>query len=300
MLDNDSVRSSVARHLGLETEGLPTPGHYVDGIVEVLIDAVSNANEKLTSERLFRWHASLFPLGKNVVRDIKVGGWRTSGEPMQVVSGAMGKEKVHYEAPPSHLIPPMMDELISWVNSPNNIDPMLKAAVAHLWFVTLHPFDDGNGRITRTLTDMLISRADGLPHRYYSLSAAILTDRKTYYDMLEKTQHGDMNITEWLLWFLDLTDKAISKAEDSISRTLKKTDFWARHSQTSFNPRQTKVINRLLDGFDGKLTTSKYAKICHCSSDTALRDLQGLKIRGVIISAGEGRGTHYQLSPAET
>ena len=294
-LDNNSVRSSVARHLGLSTEGLPAPGHYVDGIVEILMDAVSNANEEISEERLFRWHGALSPHGKSGMRDIAVAAWRNSDMPMQVVSGAMGKEKVHYEAPPSHAVPSMMGNLISWINSPNSVDPIIKAAIAHLWFVTIHPFDDGNGRMTRTLTDMLISRADGLPHRYYSLSAAILADRKAYYEVLERTQHGGMNITEWLIWFLDLTDKAIAKAEDAICKTLDKSMFWNQHAQTAFNQRQTKIINRLLDGFDGKLTSSKYSKICHCSTDTALRDLQDLKAKGVIDQRGEGRGTHYAL-----
>jgi Fic family protein len=295
-LNNKEVRSSVAKHLGLPTEGLPEADHYVDGVVQVLVDAVKNAMQPLSKERMFNWHAALFPTGRSGAWKIVVADWRKSLEPMQVVSGAMGKEKVHYEAPPMVDVPAMMDELIDWINSSVIIDPILKAAIAHLWFVSIHPFEDGNGRIARTVTDMLMTRADNLSQRYYSISAAILNNKKEYYDILEKTQHGGMDITVWLIWFIDITDKAIAKTNGIISSAVSKSEFWNKHSSDTLNGREIKIINRLLDGFSGKLTTNKYAKICHCSTDTALRDLQELITYSIMIKAGEGRGTYYEMA----
>lgn len=295
-LDYDSVRSSVARQLGIPAEGLPQPSHYIDGIVQVLVDAVSHAQVPLADERMFAWHAALFPTGRSGAWKIDVRTWRSSAGPMQVVSGAMGKERVHYEAPPSASVPRMMAQLVAWVNADLPIDPVLKAAIVHLWFVTIHPFDDGNGRIGRTLLDLLMARADGLPHRFYSMSASILQDRKGYYDILQRTQHGGLDITEWLIWFLGTVERAVAKTSAQISRVLEKSRFWSLHREEPFNERERKILNRLLDGFEGKLTTSKYAKICHCSADTALRDLRRLVAADFLQQQGEGRGTHYLLT----
>ncbi len=292
-LNTDEIRSSVARHLGLPTNGMPIATHYVDGVVQILMDAVSNAMQPLSDERLFGWHSALFPTGRSGAWKIVVANWRQSEEPMQVVSGALGKEKVHYEAPPTVDVPVMMDELMKWINSPILVDPVLKAAIAHLWFVSIHPFEDGNGRIARTITDMLITRADKLTQRFYSISAAIMNNRKSYYDILEKTQHGDMDITEWLIWFIKITGDAIAMTNEMISNVVNKTSFWNGHNAESFNGREIKIINRLLDGFNGNLTSGKYAKICHCSPDTALRDIQELLKMNILNKEGEGRGTYY-------
>ena len=221
LLNPDRVRSSIARHLGVEVEGLPEPDHYTDGVVQVMLDAVRNRGEALTHERLFNWHAALFPTGRSGMYPITVASYRVGTEPMQVVSGAMGKERVHYEAPSSQLVLDMMNDLLQWVNNEENIDPILKAAVAHLWFVAIHPFDDGNGRLTRTITDMLLSRADGMSHRFYSMSAEILRERKSYYEVLEKTTTGDVDITLWLEWFLLTLRSAILRSEATIKRVKK-------------------------------------------------------------------------------
>lgn len=293
LLDTDAVRSSVARHLGIEVEGLPEPSHDIDGVVQILLDAVKNAHLPLTKERICNWHAALFPHGRSGAWKIVVADWRQNTAPMQVVSGAMGKEKVHYEAPPTNAVPSMMDAFIQWVNTTTTIDPMLKTIIAHLWFVTIHPFEDGNGRIARTITDLLMTRADQIPHRFYSISAAILNDRKSYYDILETTQHGGMDITDWIIWFLHTTNHAIEKTVSTLDLIADKARFWSRHQIEEVNPRQLKIVNRLLDGFNGLLTSSKYAKICHCSADTALRDLNDLVSKGYVEKQGEGRGTHY-------
>ena len=217
LLNADRVRSSIARHLGLSTEGLPEPDHYTEGVVQVMLDAVRSSNKPLTHERLFNWHAALFPTGRSGMYPITVAAYRVGIEPMQVVSGAMGREKVHYEAPPSDVVPSMMDEFLDWVNGEQNIDPILKAAIAHLWFVAVHPFDDGNGRLTRTITDMLLAKADGMPHRFYSMSSEILRERKGYYAALEKTTTGTMDITLWLEWFLQTLRNAILRSETMVS-----------------------------------------------------------------------------------
>ena len=297
LLNADRVRSSIARHLGLNTEGLPEPDHYTEGVVQVMLDAVRNSNQPLTHERLFNWHAALFPTGRSGMYPITVAAYRKGTEPMQVVSGAMGREKVHYEAPASEAVPAMMDEFLKWINEESGIDPILKAGVAHLWFVAIHPFDDGNGRITRIITDMLLAKADGMPHRFYSMSAEILRERKGYYAALEKTTTGTMDITHWLEWFLQTLRNAILRSETMVRRVVKKSLFWQRNSDVSMNERQVKMVNRLWDGFEGKLTTSKWAKMTKSSQATALRDITDLLDKGILIVADEGgRSTNYLLN----
>ena len=296
LLNADRVRSSIARHLGIDTEGLPEPDHYTEGVVQVMLDAVRSSNKPLTHERLFNWHAALFPTGRSGMYPITVAAYRVGIEPMQVVSGAMGREKVHYEAPPSDVVPSMMDEFLDWVNGEQNIDPILKAAIAHLWFVAIHPFDDGNGRITRTITDMLLAKADGMPHRFYSMSAEILRERKGYYVALEKTTTGGMDITLWLEWFLQTLRSAILCSEATVKRVVAKSSFWQRSREIAMNDRQVKVVNMLWDGFDGKLNTSKWAKITKTSQATALRDISDLVEKGILVVANEGgRSTNYLL-----
>ena len=296
LLNADRVRSSIARHLGIPTEGLPEPDHYTEGVVQVMLDAVRNSNEPLTHERLFNWHAALFPTGRSGMYPITVAAYRKGAEPMQVVSGAMGREKVHYEAPASEAVPAMMDEFLTWINGKQEIDPILKAGVAHLWFVAIHPFDDGNGRLTRTITDMLLAKADGMPHRFYSMSAEILRERKGYYAALEKTTTGTMDITLWLEWFLQTLRSAILRSETTVQRVVKKSLFWQQHREVAMNERQSKVVNMLWDGFEGKLTSSKWAKITKTSQPTAQRDIADLVLKGVLVVSGEGgRSTNYLL-----
>ena len=296
ILNVDQVRSSVARHLGIEIEGLPEADRYIDGVVQVMIDATQNYMQPLTAERFFNWHAALFPTGRSGVYKITVADWRQGAEPMQVISGAMGKEKIHYQAPDSDHVPYQMKLFLEWVNGNQKIDPVLKAAIAHLWFVTIHPFDDGNGRISRTITDLFLARADEMPHRFYSMSAEIRKQRKRYYEMLEKTQKGSLDITNWLEWFLDCLEAALLDTEKSISTILQKAAFWDKYRFVSMNERQIKMVNLFWDGFDGKLTSSKWAKITKCSPDTALRDIQDLITKGVFRKTDEGgRSTNYEL-----
>ena len=296
ILNVDQVRSSVARHLGIEIEGLPEADRYIDGVVQVMIDATQNYMQPLTAERFFNWHAALFPTGRSGVYKITVADWRQGAEPMQVISGAMGKEKIHYQAPDSDHVPYQMKLFLEWVNGNQKIDPVLKAAIAHLWFVTIHPFDDGNGRISRTITDLFLARADEMPHRFYSMSAEIRKQRKRYYEMLEKTQKGSLDITNWLEWFLDCLEAALLDTEKSISTILQKAAFWDKYRLVSMNERQIKMVNLFWDGFDGKLTSSKWAKITKCSPDTALRDIQDLITKGVFRKTDEGgRSTNYEL-----
>ena len=294
LLNRDSVRSSIARHLGVNLPSAGSSDHYTEGVVQVAVDAVKKCNMPLDKERLCNWHAALFPTGRSGMYRITVADWRQGEEPMLVESGAMGKERVHYEAPPSSAVPQEMDRFLQWFNGNQPANQLLKAAVAHLWFVAVHPFDDGNGRLTRTLTDMLIARGSGM--QCYSVSAEILKSRKDYYATLERATCGDMDITEWLLWFLRQIDAAITTSEQSLSGVLRKTEFWNSHADTEFNERQRKVINRLYDGFEGPLTSGKWAKICHCSPDTALRDITALIEKGVLVKAPSGgRNTHYSL-----
>ena len=297
ILNFDKVRSSIARHLGIDTAGLPQPDHYTEGVVQIMMDAVTNCNKPLTPERLFNWHAALFPTGRSGMYPITVGAYRTGGEPMQIVSGAMGKEKVHYEAPPSDVVPDMMTDFLTWINSDNTvIDPVLKAAVAHLWFVAIHPFDDGNGRLTRTITDMQLAKADGFPLRFYSMSAEILREKKAYYEILEHTTSNSTDITEWLEWFLNTMKSSILRAKETVKRVVCKSSFWQRHREIPMNERQVRVVNMLWDGFTGKLTSSKWAKITKTSQATALRDITDLIEKGILTAAADGgRSSNYLL-----
>lgn len=295
-LNRDSVRSSVARHLGVTLDIDHTPDHYTEGIVHVMLQATRDYDKPLTAERLFGWHATLFPTGYSDGFKITVGSWRTGDEPMQVVSGPMGKQKVHYEAPASDDVPAMMEDFITWVNSEDKTDGLIRAALAHLWLVTIHPFDDGNGRLTRTVTEMMLARADQSAQRFYSLSAEIFRRRKEYYDALEQAQHGDMDVTEWLRWFLSALSASLQTAISTTDRTLEKAAFWHRMEGTPISERQRKVLNMLWDGFDGKLNTQKWAKINHCSQDTALRDIQDLIEKNALRKTDEGgRSTNYCL-----
>lgn len=295
LLNPNSVRSSIARRLGIEDDGLLVEDHYIEGLVDVMLDAVCNSREPLTAERLFGWHAALFPLGRSGMHRITVADWRKGEEPMQVVSGAYGHEKVHYEAPASEVVAVEMERLIDWCNDAG-LSPFIMAAIAHLWFVTIHPFDDGNGRISRILADMLLARLDVDSGRYYSMSAEINRNKKAYYEILERTQKGDLDITDWLLWFFDCLEKAITRASGIIKRTLEKAAYWDRFRHVEINERQRKVINRLWDGFEGKLTSSKWAKICSCSQDTALRDINDLVAKSMLRKSTEGgRSANYTL-----
>lgn len=299
-LNPNSVRSSIARRLGIEDDGMLVEDHYVEGLVDVMLDAVGNCREPLTADRLFGWHAALFPMGRSGMHRITVADWRKGEETMQVVSGAFGHEKVHYEAPASADVAAEMERLISWCNTGVQ-SPFIMAAVAHLWFVTIHPFDDGNGRISRTLADMLLARLDVDSARYYSMSAEINRNKKAYYEILERTQKGDLDITEWLLWFFDCLEKAITRASGIIERTLEKAAYWDRFREVDINERQRKVINRLWDGFEGKLTSSKWAKMCSCSQDTALRDINDLISKSMLRKSGEGgRSANYLLPELPT
>lgn len=296
-LNAQSVRSSLARHLGMDALGDIVPDHYSEGVVNAMMEATSDYQAELTSERLFDWHSALFPTGRSNGIRITVADWRKGEEPMQVVSGALGHEKIHYEAPPSSLVPSMMNDFIQWVNTPDITDPLIRAAIAHLWVVSIHPFDDGNGRITRTITELMLARADGMPQRFYSMSAEIMRQRKNYYDVLEKAQHGSMDVTQWIIWFLSALKESITTALNTTDRTLKKTAFWKLHGHKVTNDRQRKILNMLWDGFEGKLTTQKYARIAHCSHDTALRDIQQLVETGILSKSTEGgRSTSYLLS----
>ncbi|MDR0749855.1 MAG: Fic family protein [Tannerellaceae bacterium] len=294
VLNKDQVRSSIARRLGLEVSGLVDSPRNVDGVVEMMLDATQNYMKPLTTERLFGWHAALFPTGYSGMCKIEVGKYR-SGD-MQVVSGAMGKEKVHYEAPKADLLESEMNRFLKWFNNGSETDPVLKAAIAHFWFVTIHPFDDGNGRIARTITDMQLARSDGSPQRFYSMSNQILTERKKYYEVLERTQRSDGDITEWPEWFLSCLGNALTNSREVLESVLAKAKFWELRSQTPMNDRQRLMLNKLLDGFEGKLTSSKWAKIAKCSQDTAIRDIQDLINKGILRKEAEGgRSTNYEL-----
>ena len=297
LLNPEQVRSSIAQRLGLEFAGAIMSDRNVDGMVEMMIDATSNCFNPLTTERLFDWHAALFPMGRSGIFKITVADWRkdTSGQ-MQVVSGAAGREKVHFQAPDADLIEMEMNRFVKWFNEESKIDLVIKAAIAHLWFVTIHPFQDGNGRITRALTDMLLAKSDNSTQRFYSMSAQIRIERKEYYEILEKTQKGDLNISEWIKWFLSCLINALIATDKILIRILLKADFWSRNSKTIINERQKKVLNKLLDGFEGKLTSMKWAKITKCSKDTAIRDINDLINKDILQkeSAG-GRSTNYEL-----
>lgn len=296
-LKQDQVRSSIAQKLGMDIAGAVIADRNVEGTVQMMMDSTQNCFAPLTSQRLFDWHAALFPTGRSGMHTITVADWRKDDAgPMQVVSGAAGKEKVHFEAPSAKQVPVEMNQFLEWYNTEDKLDLVLKAAVAHLWFVTVHPFDDGNGRITRALTDMLLARADGSNQRFYSMSAQILLQRKEYYSLLEKTQQGDLDITNWMRWFLECLANALKATSSILNPVLSKTDFWNKHTSTQLNERQKKLLNMLLDGFDGKLTSSKWAKIAKCSKDSAIRDINDLIKKNILQKeAAGGRSTNYEL-----
>jgi Fic family protein len=296
-LNVESVRSSIARRLGVDIGALAPVDRYVEGVVEMVLDATTNCHAPVSQERLFGWHAALFPTGYSGLSRIKVGGWRddVSG-PMQVVSGPIGRQRVHFEAPPASGLETETGRCLDWLNGVTTEPPLLKAGLGHLWFVTLHPFDDGNGRIARAIGDLLLARADGSPQRFYSLSAQIQRERKAYYDILERTQKKSMEVTEWLAWFLDTLHGAVDQAQHTLDAVLCKARFWQRWATTPLNERQVKLLNQLLDGFEGGLTSSKWAAIAKCSPDTALRDINELLARGVLQkSAAGGRSTSYDI-----
>ena len=297
-LDPHSVRSSIARRLGIDIGGLAPTDRHVEGVVEMVLDATSNYQEPLSQARLFAWHTALFPTGGSLLTPITIGNWRNDlSGPMQVVSGAIGKERVHFEAPSAGVLNAEISRFIQWANEKNTIPPIIKAGIAHLWFVTIHPFDDGNGRIARAIGDLFLSRADNSPQRFYSLSAQIQHERKAYYKILEETQKGSLNITEWLSWFLGTLYRAISEAEHNLETIHHKSRFWQHWASHAFNDRQIKLLHRLLDGFDGKLTSNKWSLIGKCSMDTALRDINELIALGILEKmASGGRSTSYQLA----
>jgi len=297
ILDAEQVRSSLARRLGLAVSGLVSSDRNVDGVVDMLFDATQNYLQTLSAERFFNWQAALFPGGKSGMFKIVTGAWRDDfNGPMQVVSGGMGRERVHFQAPEASRIPLEMKRLMDWINSETHIDPVLKAAIAHLWFITIHPFDDGNGRIARALTDMMLARADGSALRFYSMSVQIRAERNRYYQVLESTQKGDLEISEWLLWFLNCLRGALLSTEIILNRILQKASFWDAHRSVPLNERQHLMLNKVLDGFDGHLTAAKWAKITKSSPDTALRDIQDLIRKGMLqkMEAG-GRSTAYEV-----
>ena len=297
-LNAESVRSSIARRLGVDIGALAPVDRHVEGVVEMVLDATINCKKNITRKRLFGWHAALFPTGYSNLSKINVGGWRddTSG-PMQVVSGPVGRQRVHYEAPPADRLKAEISNFLLWVNGALEEPPLIKAGLGHLWFVTLHPFDDGNGRIARAIGDLLLARADGSPQRFYSLSAQIQRERKAYYEILERTQKGTLDVTEWLVWFLATLHRAVDQAQLTLDTVLIKARFWRRFAGTAMNERQAKLLNRLLNGFDGKLTSQKWAAIAKCSPDTALRDINELVAHGILRkSVSGGRSTSYELN----
>jgi Fic family protein len=296
-LNPETVRSSIARRLGLDIGALAPADRHVDGVVDMVLDATGAYAQPLTRERLFGWHAALFPTGYSGLTPIRTGTWRDDASgAMQVVSGPIGRRKVHFEAPPAPRIEAEMARFLEWFELSTDGDRLVHAGLAHLWFVTLHPFDDGNGRIARAVGDMALARAGRSAQRFCSLSAQIQRERKDYYDMLERTQKGPMDVTPWLAWFLGCLLRAVEGAEASLSAVLAKSRLWQRWAELPLNERQIKLLNRLLDGFEGKLTSSKWAAIAKCSADTALRDIGDLVARGVLKKSGSGgRSTSYEL-----
>lgn len=296
-LNREQVRSSLARRLGLDAGGVLPVDRHIEGVVEMMLDATRNFAAPLTEERLFGWHAALFPTGYTGMRRIRTGGWRTaeSGS-MQVISGPIGKETVHFQAPDADRLPVEMRAFLDWFNAPATTDPVFKAGMAHLYFVTIHPFEDGNGRIARAIADMALARADGLAERFYSMSSRIEKERSAYYTILERTQKGGLEVTDWLAWFIDCLDHALSEAKETLDSVLYKSRVWEKANQFPLNERQRKVIVKLLESFEGKLTTSKYAKLTRTSHDTALRDIREL-VEFDIVQSGEGggRSTYYIL-----
>ena len=295
LLNYQQVRSSIARRLGINTAGLIASNRYIEGVVEMMLDATQRHQLPLTEERLFGWHAALFPTGYSGPYKIQVGTYRTGK--MQIVSGGMGKEKVHYEAIEPQFVKKQMDDFLHWFNNNHSLDPVLKAAIAHFWFIIIHPFDDGNGRIARAITDMLLARAENSSERFYSMSSQILIERQAYYSILQQVQHSTGDITEWLIWFLNCLKHAIKATEQTTQNILHKAQFWKLNEQTPINERQRLMLNKLFDGFEGKLKTSKWAKITKVSTDTALRDIKDLVEKGILQETAEkGRSTNYELT----
>lgn len=294
LLNYEQVRSSIARRLGINSSGLVPSNRHIEGIVEMMLDATQRYNSPLTDERLFGWHAALFPTGYSGPYKIEVGQYRT-GE-MQIISGAMGKEKLHYEAIKHEFVQQEMEKFITWFNNENELDLVLKAAIAHFWFIIIHPFDDGNGRISRALTDLLLARSENSKDRFYSMSNQILIERKNYYAILQKVQHSSNDITEWLDWFLNCLKKALISTENTTKKIIQKAEFWKLNENTPINERQRMMINKLFEGFEGKLQSSKWAKITKTSPDTALRDIKDLIEKGILQQTNEGgRSINYEL-----
>jgi Fic family protein len=298
ILDPDQVRSSIARRLGMDIGGLTQAERNVEGVVTMMLDATQNYSAPLTVERLFGWHASLFPVGYSGLSRIEVGKWRNDLRgPMQVVSGALGHEHVHFEAPKAEFVEEEMEAFLAWFNRSDDRDPVVRAGIAHLWFVTIHPFDDGNGRIARAITDMALARSENSAQRFYSMSAQIRIERTTYYNLLEQAQKDGLDITRWLEWFVSCLNRAFDETEKTLTAVLRKARFWETHRDAPLNERQRLMVNKLLDGFDGKLTSSKWAKITKSSPDTALRDIVDLVGKKVLVKdSGGGRSTSYSLS----
>lgn len=296
ILDKHLVRSSIARRLGIDIGGETPVSRDIEGVVEMMLDATQNYTSEMTKDRLIGWHAALFPTGFSGMYKINVGNYRTDElGPMQVISGYEGREKVHYEAPSALILEKEMEEFLNYINTDNEYDFLIKAGVVHLWFVILHPFDDGNGRIARALTDMILARSDDSKFRFYSMSSQIQKNRKSYYEILEKTQKGSMDITNWLVWFLENLLIAIQSSGEITNKVLQKAEFWQKNSNIVFNERQIKVLNRFMDNFEGNLTTTKWAKMCNCSQDTATLDINGLIVKKILKKVGKGRATHYLL-----
>jgi Fic family protein len=296
-LDADQVRSSIARRLGMDVAGLVAADRHVDGVVEMMLDATQHFDRPLSAKRLFAWHASLFPTGHSGMSRIRVGAWRDDSRgPMRVVSGPIGRERVHYEAPPAEQVPAEMKAFLEWFNAPSDLDLVLKSALAHFWFVTIHPFEDGNGRIARAIADLTLARSESSPQRFYSMSSQIRLERSAYYKVLERSQKGALDITHWLEWFLDCLGRALAGSDAALSDVMRKAQFWGKFAQAGLNERQVNVLNRMLDGFEGKMTSSKWAKLAKCSQDTAHRDIQDLLKRGALKrNPAGGRSTSYDL-----
>lgn len=295
-LDRDQVRSSIARRLGMDVAGMVPADRNVEGVVEMMIDATQNYNAALTDDRLFGWHAALFPTGHSGMRKITVANWRDdASDPMQVVSGPVGREHVYYVAPAAPRLPHEMSEFLKWFENERSTDPVLDAGIAHLWFVTIHPFDDGNGRVARAIADLALARSEHSPQRFYSMSSQIRAGRSQYYDVLEATQKGDLDVTRWLQWFLGCLEGALNQAEETLRDVIDKARFWERIKGVSINERQRKVLNRLLDGFEGKLSLSKWASLTKTSKATAGRDLEDLVRKDILVPVGSGRSTSYDL-----
>ena len=296
-LQPDQVRSSIARRLGMDVAGLIPSDRQVDGVVEMMLDATGNYGDPLTEERLFAWHAALFPTGRSGMQKISVAAWRDdSGGPMRVVSGPMGRETVYYQAPPAERVPDEITKFLRWFEEPENMGPLLTSGLAHLWFVTIHPFDDGNGRIARAIADMALARSEDSPKRFYSVSAQLRVERKAYYSNLEWTQKGKLDVTRWLTWFLECFQRALDGTSETLGTVLQKARFWERFAKEALNERQIRVLNRILDGFEGKLTSSKWAKLAKCSQDTAGRDIADLIEKGTLRrNPGGGRSTSYSI-----